>query len=162
MKGMTDIAPVTSLEPTCWTVHLAARRPARAVALVGFFLPALFAVAALAPREWGTGGMVLVVLLSAVLLISAVSEFLFPVIYTLDAEGAHARWAGQHRFLPWQRVRRVYLRADGIKLSPLDAHGWMDSYRGVYLRTPERDAVLRDLRAWWEAADVTPVMSEDA
>lgn len=161
MKGMTAIVPMTSPEPTRWTLHLAARRPARAVALGAILLLGLFAVAALTPREWGGSGMLLVMVISAVVLISAVAEFLFPVTYTLDADGVHARWVGNRRSLSWQHVRRVYLRPDGIQLSPLTTRGWVESYRGILLRTTERDTVLQELRAWWSVAGVTPVVSED-
>lgn len=151
---------VTQPESTTWTLHLAARQPGRAiVALVIIFLT-LFAVAFFM-QGWNLGGKILILALAVLLLLSSIAEFLFPVTYTLDAEGAHVRLPGSHRVLAWNRVRRVYLRLDGIKLSPLAARGWIESYRGVFLRTPSRDEVLEQVRAWLDAAGVTPEIEED-
>jgi len=127
--------------------------------LVIFF--ALYGIALFIPPEWGVGGKTAILCLAGILLLSAIAEFLFPVTYTLDADGAHARLPGTHRVLAWNRVRRVYLRPDGIKLTPLAARGWIESYRGVFLRAPERDAVLQQVRAWLDAAGVMPVIEED-
>jgi len=148
-------------EPTSWTLHLAARRPLRAAAAVIIIIFALYGISAFIPAGWGVGGKVLILGLSGFLLVSAIAEFLLPVTYTLDAEGAHVRLPGSHRVMAWDRVRRVYLQPDGIKLSPLVARGWLESYRGVFLRTPRREAVLVQVRAWMEAAGVTPVIEEE-
>ena len=152
---------MTTPQPITWTVHLAARRPAKAVVAVLLILLALRAVATLAPPQWGAGGLWVAVGISAALLLGAVAEFLFPVTYTLDARGVAMRTVGSYRYLRWPEVRRVYLRADGIQLSPLPRRNWLDSYRGILLRTLDRDAVLRQLRACWDAAGVAPVVSED-
>jgi len=153
---------VTTPEPTSWTLHLVARRPARAIVALVIIFFALFGAAAFMPAQWGVGGKVLILCLAGILLLSSIAEFLLPVTYTLDAGGAHARLPGTHRVLAWNRVRRVYLQRDGIKLSPLTARGWMESYRGVFLRTPRREAVLEQVRAWLDAAGVSPEISEDA
>ena len=152
---------VTSPEPTSWTLHLAARRPARAIAAILLIVFALFGVAALLPAGWDTVGKAVMLLLASLLLFASIAEFLLPVTYTLDAEGAHARLWGSHRVLPWNRVRRVYLQRDGIKLSPLTTRGWAESYRGVFLRTPRREAVLEQVRAWLEAAGASPEISDE-
>ncbi|HEY3417373.1 MAG TPA: hypothetical protein VGM23_10865, partial [Armatimonadota bacterium] len=110
-------------EPTTWTIHPAARRPAKAVGAVLIILAALFAVKAL-------GGSWVLIALAALLLVGSIAEFLFPVTYTLDADGAHARHLGSHRVVPWERVRRVYPRRSGIKISPLAVPGWAEAYRG--------------------------------
>ncbi|OPZ79759.1 MAG: hypothetical protein BWY76_03497 [bacterium ADurb.Bin429] len=152
---------MTEPEPMTWTVHLAAQRPGRAAVAILLIVLALFGVNALAPAQWGEGGRVLMLLLTALLLFASVAEFLLPVTYTLDAGGAQARLPGSTRLLPWARVRRVYLRPDGIKLSPLVASGWMEQYRGVFLRTYDREAVLCAVRAWLADAGVTPEFVED-
>jgi len=144
-----------------WTIHLAARRPGRAVLLLIIIGLALFGVAALLPAAWTLPGRLMLLALSALLLIGSIAEFLLPVTYTLDGDGAHARHLGSHRVLPWHRVRRVYLRPDGIHLSPLSTRSWAASYRGVTLRTPDRDAVLAQVRAWTDHAGVTPEISEE-
>jgi len=134
-------------EPTTWTIHLAARRPRLAAAVLVAIALGLAGIHAL-------GAPALVLLLAALLLLGSVAEFLLPVTYTLDADGAHARHFGSHRILPWPRVRRVYLLPDGINLSPLTTPGWAESYRGVMLRTPDRAAVLVQVHAWLAANEV--------
>ena len=153
---------MTTPETTSWTVHLAAHRPGRAVVTVIIIIFALFGVAALVPPQWDTASKVMMLLLAGVLLFSSVAEFLLPITYTLDGEGAHARILFTHRVLAWNRVRRVYLERNGIKLSPLAARNWIESYRGVYLRTPLRDAILAQVCAWLESAGVTPTISEES
>jgi hypothetical protein len=152
---------MTEPEPMTWTIHLAAQRPGRAAVAVLLIVLALFAVSVLAPAQWGEGGRVLMLLLTALLLFAAIAEFLLPVTYTLNAAGAQARLPGSTRVLSWTRVRRVYLRPDGIKLSPLVASGWMEQYRGVFLRTYDREAVLSTVRAWLADAGVTPEFIEE-
>ncbi|MHB9025605.1 MAG: hypothetical protein ACYC7E_15790 [Armatimonadota bacterium] len=131
-------------EPTTWTIHAAARKPAKAAVAVLIILVALLAVNAL-------GGTWVHLVLAALLLVGSIAEFLFPVTYTLDAAGAHSRHLGSHRVVPWERVRRVSLRPRGVKISPLPAPGWAEAYRGVLLRTVERDTIVRDVHAWLES-----------
>ena len=152
---------MTSPQPTTWTVHLAARRPGKTTAALVLIVIALFAVAGLVPRQWGVGGLMLMLLLAGALLVGSIAEFLFPVTYTLDADGAHVRLPGSHRLLAWGRVRRVERRRDGIKLSPLLARNWVESYRGVFLRASGSDTIMEQVRAWLDAAGVTPVIGEE-
>jgi hypothetical protein len=152
---------VTSPESTSWTLHLAAHRPARAIVAIIIIFFALYGVALFIPPDWSAGGKAVILCLAGLLLLISIAEFLLPVTYTLDAEGAHARLPGTHRVLAWNRVRRVYLQPDGIKLSPLAARGWVESYRGVLLRTQRRDVVLEQVRAWLDAAGVTPMFEEE-
>jgi hypothetical protein len=148
-------------EPKTWTIHLAARKPGKAVLAVLLFIFALAGIAMLVPAQWGAGGMLLLLALAAVLLFGSIAEFLLPVTYTLNAAGAQARHLGSQRILPWSRVRRVYLYRNGIKLSPLPLRGWAEQYRGVLLRTPERDAVLAAVQAWLTASGMTPEFIEE-
>lgn len=147
--------------PTTWTLHLAARQPKRAALAIGIILVTLWAVNGLIPVDWGTSGRIIFLLMTALLLVGSIAEFLLPVTYTLDDEGAHARLPGSHRVLPWSRVRRVYLRPHGIKLSPLTTRSWAESYRGVVLRADDRDALLETVRAWLADAGVTPEVVDD-
>lgn len=151
---------MTQPETTTWTVHLAARRPGKAVVAVIIVALALSGVAMLA-SSWGPSGVLLIVLLSALLLLGSIAEYLLPVTYTLDASGAHSRLFGSRRTLPWANVRRVYLRPDGIKLSPLTGKNWAESYRGVMLRSDDHDALLAELRAWFAAMSITPEIIEE-
>lgn len=146
--------------PTSWTIHLASRRPGRAAIAVIIILFAILGIAALLPPQWDVPARFMMLALTAVLLISSIAEFLFPITFTLDEDGAHARVLFSHRVLPWSRVRRVYLLCDGIKLSPLTMRGWLESYRGVLLRTTDREAVLAGVRGWLQAAGVEPEIEE--
>lgn len=143
------------IESTTWTIHLAARHPGRTVAALATIILGLFAFAAFSVH-W------VVLLLAGLLLVGSIAEFLLPVTYTLDAEGAHMRHLGSHRILPWTRVRRVYLRRNGIKLSPLPYENWIEAYRGVMLRTPDPDAAYARVRLWLEAAHVAPEIITEA
>jgi hypothetical protein len=148
-------------EPTTWTVHLAARQPRKTAVALGVVLLALFGVWMLARGVWPGPGVVLIVGLAALLLLSSIAEFLLPQRYTLDADGAHLRAPGNARLLPWSQVRRVYLRRDGIKLSPLAAGGWAEAYRGVMLRSYDREALWTQVQAWLQAAGVSPEVIEE-
>ena len=140
--------------PTTWTIHLAARKPGRAAMAVCIIVLALAAIAALQVPP-------LIIALAALCLFGSIAEFLLPITYTLDEYGAHVRHLGSRRILPWERVRRVYLEPDGIKLSPLVTRGWAESYRGVKLRTPKREEMLAQVRAWLEARNVSAEIVEE-
>lgn len=146
---------MTQPEPITWTVHLASRRPGRAVMALVLIFFALCAVAAVG-KSW------LLTIIAAFLLLGSIAEFLLPVTYTLDAKGAHARQFANHRLLPWRDVRRVYLSRNGIKLSPLVVRSWAESYRGVLLRTSDRDATLKVVSGWLKNAGVTPEIIEES
>lgn len=145
---------MTQPEPTTWTVHLARRRSGRTAAVLLALFFGLVAVQVIG-QNW------VITLLAAVLLLGSIADFLFPVTYRLDADGASARHIFSYRVLPWAQVRRVYLSPNGIKLSPLAVRSWAEMYRGVMLRTLDRDAVLAQVRAWLEAEGVSPRFSED-
>ena len=145
---------MTEPEVAQWRIHRAARYPARAVVALVVILLALFAIQAI-------GRSTLLTILAAVLLIGSIADYLFPTVYTLDKDGAHARHVFSHRLLPWSRVRRVYLRRNGIKLSPLVVAGWVEPYRGVLLQTMDRDATLTAIRQWLISAGVNPEIREE-
>ncbi|HUU55468.1 MAG TPA: hypothetical protein VMY87_11170 [Armatimonadota bacterium] len=109
-----------------WTTHLARRRPIQAAAAV-----AVIAAASLAA---GFGFQsVLLGLLAAALLIASVSDYLFPLTFTLTNEAAEARGPLHRRRLVWSRVRRVARDDLGVKLSPLLQPSRLDAFRGIYL-----------------------------
>ncbi|MHB9133276.1 MAG: hypothetical protein ACYDBB_19575 [Armatimonadota bacterium] len=143
-------------EPTTWRIHLAARKPRKMIIAVIIILLGMFAIAGEVLPQWGPGALLPILLLTLLLLVGSIAEFLFPVTYTLDADGAHARHWGSHRILPWASVRRVYFLPDGIKLSPLTTQSLAESYRGVMLRTPEPKAVYAQIQEWLDAAGVRP------
>ena len=109
-----------------WTTHLARCRPAQAAGAV-----AVIAAAALAA---GFGFQSLLLgLLAAALLIASVSDYLFPLTFTLTDEAAEARGPLHRRRLTWTNVRRVSRDDLGLKLSPLPQPSRLDAFRGIYL-----------------------------
>ncbi len=116
--------PDDSLE---WRVHLAASQPTRAAVVVGV----IGLVAGLAARLWPGPLLPFGVALA---LLNTVAEFLLPIAYRLTPEGAEMRCFLTRRVIAWSSVRRAYLFADGVKLSPLERRSRRDAFRGVFLR----------------------------
>ncbi|HEX2951284.1 MAG TPA: hypothetical protein VHV83_17205 [Armatimonadota bacterium] len=137
-----------------WTVNFAAQHSWRVViALLVIFL-ALFAVAEI-------GQSVVLTILAGILLLGSIIEYVYPSTYTLNEDGIHANYLLSHRILPWSQVRRVYLSRNGIKLSPLVSQSWAENFRGVLLRTTDRECVLVALREWLDYTGVTPEFIEE-
>ena len=109
-----------------WTVHLARRHPARALAAV-VLVAAAAVCAGIGFGGWWVG------LLAGGLLVVAISDFLFPVRYVMDAEGVSARGLVLRRRMGWGQVRRVKRDELGVKLSPLTRPSRLEAYRGIYL-----------------------------
>ena len=109
-----------------WTVHLARRNPHKAAVAVG--VATLGAGAA----WWGFQSSVAGIL-SLILLLASVSDFLFPVRYRLTEEGAEAAGLLFRRRMKWGDIRRVMPDDLGVKLSPLPRHSRLEAYRGTYL-----------------------------
>ncbi len=128
-----------------WTIHLARRQPARALAALVIVAAGAWA-AAVAFRGLWAG------ILAAALLVAAIGDFLFPVSYILDAEGARARGLVMRRQMAWGRVRRVVRDGLGVKLSPLPRPSRLEAYRGIYLWFENNaDEVMEFIAAHTEA-----------
>ena len=133
--------PVDSAVELAWTVHLLKQRPKSAVR-IGICLAVTYVCGALVFHD------LLLSLLPCAAMLAAVSEYLFPVRYTLDASGAKSRWLVASLEIAWKDVKHAYLTEDGIKLSPLTRKGArMEALRGVYLRFDNnRDDVIEAVR----------------
>jgi len=118
-----------------WTVHLAAKQPAKAVAAVLVSTAVIAAAATLSPLFGAAAGW---------LMFASVAEFMLPVTYSITAEGVEARHLWTFARLNWSSVRRVCVCHDGVKLSPLSSPTRLEAFRGVFIRFGEgnRDAVL--------------------
>ena len=111
-----------------WTVHLIRRQPHRARRLV-LALAFVFALSLCLFRSFWLA------LLPPAAVLFSLSEFVFPVRYTLTAQSATARHGLTSLEIRWQDVRHAYLTDEGVKLSPLRAkNSRFESLRGVYLR----------------------------
>lgn len=127
-ESMRIEAPKTSSsEPIMsWTVHLARQRPAMTVASAAFI--ALASAAGLFAIGPAAG------LLVALLLVGFLSDFLFPVRYSITDEKATCRMLLNRTEIKWADVKRCYLDDHGVKLSPLNRVSRLEAFRGVYLR----------------------------
>ena len=111
-----------------WHVHLLRRQPhhARRLALaLGF----VFALGLYFFHSFWLA------LLPAAAVLLSLSEFAFPVRYTLTSQSATARHGLTWLEIRWADVRHAYLTDEGVKLSPLRAkNSRFEALRGVYLR----------------------------
>jgi hypothetical protein len=156
-KALNLLTPsLTQPEPTCWTIHLAARHPGRAVVALLAIIFGLFALHALGEHSW------LALAIAGGILFASIGEFFFPVTYRLDSAGAQAQLLGTRRCFPWARVRRVYLRRSGIQLSPFSRENWLDQYRGITLRSDDPAALLAQIRLWLQHTGVTAEIIEES
>lgn len=82
-------------------------------------------------------------LFSVMAVLGATAEFLFPIRYRLNAEGAELRNLHNWRRIGWEEVKKVYVGEREVKLSPLSRPGRREAFRGVLLQCPDnQEAVL--------------------
>ena len=122
-------------------MHLSAGQPKRQAQL-GLVLLAVFILGAALFRSFWPA------LLPMLALLFSLSEYVFPIRYTLTAQSASARCGLSVLEIRWADVRHAYLTGDGIKLSPLTAkNSRFESLRGVFLRFGDnQDAVTYAVR----------------
>ena len=88
-------------------------------------------------------------------LLFSMSEYIFPVRYTLTKQSASARHGLTLLEIRWADVRHAYLTDDGIKLSPLPAkNSRFEPLRGVFLRFDDdnQDRVIAAVRRFRQEA----------
>ena len=123
-----------------WSVHLAREHPAKLVCSL------LVAAGAAMAGYWVIGPLGSVAVASAML--GSLAEFVFPVVYRITPEGASARTLIKVSEIRWENVRRCYVDAGGVKLSPLDRATRLEAFRGVYLRFGNNDdSVIKAVRS---------------
>lgn len=127
-------------------MHLSAGQPKRQ-AQIGLVLLVVLVLGVWLFRSFWLG------LVPASALLFSLSEYVFPIRYTLTAQSASARHGLSMLEIRWNDVRHAYLADDGIKLSPLKLKfSRFESLRGIFLRFNDenRDAVtdaVKRLRA---------------
>ena len=84
-------------------------------------------------------------LLSVILLLAGVHDFLLPTSYRLSEEGVSSRILWYRRHKPWSSCRSYWVDAHGVLLSPFPERSRLESHRGLYLRFAgaDRQAVVR-------------------
>jgi hypothetical protein len=133
-------------EPLHWTIHHAPNHPQKAVILAA-------AALAIGWLSWQLFRNPVMTAFSMAVLFAATSDFLFPIRYRLDAEGAELRNLHNWRRIAWTEVKKVYTGEREIKLSPLEHGGRREAFRGVLLHCPDnRDEVLAFVRRHRDAA----------
>ncbi len=110
-----------------WTVHLWRQAPAHGLAVA-----AVAAVAAV--MGWWSFHSLLFVLLGPALVLTATAEFLFPAHYRLTARRAMAAYGAARLEIEWERVRRVLVSEECVRLSPFGRPNRLEAFRGVQLR----------------------------
>ena len=123
-----------------WQVHLAKEQPRK---LAGIIIATMGL--GILTVLWFQSWIPAIVMLFAFL--GSVSDFLFPVTYTLTKTHASARTSLGPvglRTMAWADVRKVYLDDCGIKLSPLRRQSRLEAYRGVFLRFGDKRKEVLD------------------
>jgi hypothetical protein len=125
-----------------WRVHPLSENLWRSVLLVLIISAALMGV-------WMLSGYPGMVLLGAILLISAVAPYLFPTKYHLTGQGIEIAFLGVKKFRGWEEFRNFYPHEMGVHLSTFRRPGGLDAFRGSFIRFApgNRDIVLRFLDA---------------
>ncbi len=92
--------------------------------------------------------------LCVIIVLASLSEYLFPIRYTISHERIACRTLTSRLEMRWSDVHRMMMNAEGIKLSPLRRASRLDAYRGIYLRFADDpnspgapESVLRAVRA---------------
>ena len=110
-----------------WRVHLVARSRQKLPTLLSILL---FADGCI----WLIFANWLPVFAATLLLLGSVRDYLLPITYTLDDEGATASGFLLHQTLRWSEIERVANGKPGILLSTFAVPSRLDSYRGLLLR----------------------------
>lgn len=125
---------VESAPALCWSVHLLREQPDKAKWLAASLLATLVLGLVLFHS-------LLLAMLPVMALALSLSEWLFPIRYTLTDTLARAQNGLTTLEMTWRDVRHAYLADDGIKLSPLRGkNSRFESLRGIFLRFGEDNA----------------------
>jgi hypothetical protein len=119
-----------------WRVHLARRRPLHALIVVVVILAVMgwAGVVFSFDKDGKLRPSIMPALVFGLILAGALSELLFPISYRLTGKGAYRRNFLSATQIEWRSVRKCYLAADGVKLSPLPRPTRLEAFRGVFLR----------------------------
>ena len=128
-----------------WKVHLIREDPIKVL-----LIAPVFAVSLLVCYVFTRSPIFMAVTLA--LLASSLADFLFPVHYEINEQGASRKNLLGRTFVPWDRVKKYYLDDHGIKLSTLPRPGRLEAYRGLYLRFGgDEDEVIEAVRRMRDA-----------
>jgi hypothetical protein len=122
-----------------WTIHLAKEMPAKLCLVIIGYGAAMLA-------WWYFLPVPAALLLPLVALTSAMSEFLFPVTYTIDDVGISQKCLPFfNRHIAWTDVRRASAGRDGFFVTTLRLPSRLDQFRGIRINPRGNDAAVRDV-----------------
>ncbi|MDE2127023.1 MAG: hypothetical protein KGJ62_10570 [Armatimonadetes bacterium] len=128
---MNQFANVAEASTDCpalqWRVHLLRQQPRKLVVLAMVLVIGCSCV-------WLMFSSVLPVLAAAGLLVGSSLDYLLPITYRLDSDGASARTLIADTRLGWGQVRYWRSNAWGIRLSPVLPTNRLSPFRGLYVR----------------------------
>lgn len=141
--GSISIAATDEDSMLTWNVHLLQEEPKK-----------LYLIAPVVVLSLLVGYTVFHSLVSLgvilLLFLASLSDFVLPVRYVINSQGASASTLFSRTYIEWKRVKKFYVDDGGIKLSPLPRSGRLEAYRGVYLRfggrREEVEAAVRRMR----------------
>jgi len=123
-----------------WKVHLLREQPLKLLLVIP--VAGLSLVASQILLGTLTFGVIALFLIAA-----SLAEYLFPIRFEIDSQGASARTLTARTRIEWSRVKKYYLDDRGIKLSPLARQTRLEAYRGVYLMFGDRrDEVIEAVK----------------
>jgi hypothetical protein len=120
-----------------WTIHLAKEMPAKLCLVIIGYGAAMLA-------WWYFLPVPAALLLPLVALTSAMSEFLFPVTYTIDDVGISQKCLPFfNRHIAWTDVRRASAGRDGFFVTTIRLPSRLDQFRGIRINPRGNDAAVR-------------------
>lgn len=120
-----------------WTIHLAKEMPAKLCLVMMGYVCALLA-------WWYFLPVPAALILPCVALTSAMSEFLFPVTFTIDDVGVTQKCLPfVHRHIAWNDIRRASVGRDGFFVTTLRIPSRLDQFRGIRITPRGNEAVIR-------------------
>lgn len=135
-----------------WTVHLAKQERAKAMVVVAVALLS-GVLSAMILGGW------LAFLIGPIVVFGSAAEFLIPVHFKLNQDGASRRCFLSVSHIEWADVKRVLEDESGVKLSPLPDSSRMAPFRGVFLRPIGNRQEILDCISYWRGKHAEDVGS---
>jgi len=139
-----------------WRVRLSDKAPSKTFGIIAVAIAA-FLIGALLFKNITLG------LIGFAIIFGSTAEFWLGSLFTIDEKGASVRTGLSYSVLEWANVKRILRDKDGIKLSPLERPGSMDTFRGVYLRFGEQneESIERAILAFGKFSSIDVVNGTD-
>ena len=78
--------------------------------------------------------MAIFAVLATVILTVSLGVFFFPTSYTLTEEALTVEFLGTKQVKKWESLARALPEKNGIFLSPFARKGFLENYRGIFVR----------------------------